>query len=331
MQRLSDCLGQTIPQSCGHRMIVYGDNIYIQSGLGANFQLDTTLYRFNHKLCRFGRVKKMHFSDSNAVCTLVEYKDVLYMILPFEKTTVQTYRLLEDVWEEINFENAPMMLFGHTGTRINSKVYVHGGIDIDDFVKNKNFYCFDLEKHSVSKLGSTGPIPSDRVHHTMVTWEQKACLFGGVGGNMIHHNLFQFEGGTHYNDIWEYDPIDGIWSCLQLGEECKPAKRRSHASTVTNDMMFINGGFDGVNDFCDLWGFDLFLKRWKEYTNFDKIPSRRFHSMVAVRDSLYIYGGVASDRATGIALQSDFYQCNLNVVKSIKWRGFEDILIVVNV
>jgi N-acetylneuraminic acid mutarotase len=314
-------------------MIIAGDNIFIQSGLVSNFQkgTGTQVYQYNYLLQLFQKIPKPIFATMSAACTLVHYGKILYGILGLcdDKLTVQTFSLETRKWGDVLFTNCPNPMHGQAGSMIGDNVYIHGGL-FTDFRFNPLVYRYNMEKLQVFVVNCEGFVPSKRAFHSMDTWNGKGVLFGGLGGDITHHNLYSFTGGDHYNDLWLFDPKLASWDMIELDPNALlPPKRRAHASTIMNDYLFINGGADGtILTMCDLWEFDLFLHRCKEYIDIGDFPVRRLHCMVNVENSIYIMGGVMTTKTGNVILLSDFYRFDAKEKVSRNWVGFEDVVFV---
>jgi hypothetical protein len=291
-------------------------------------RIDTSVWKYNVPLQIFSKVPQP-ISPTSACCSLVEYNGVLYGVLGWDRSLVQTFDLQKQVWGEIYFENCPKPLYCHAGLLFGHEVFCHGGMYADGYEHNDALYAFNLISHevrTVRTLNNYGPLK--RLGHTFEKWNSKGYMFGGVGGKMTHFNLHRFEGGTNHNDVWEFDPSNQSWKELAVDAEVKPPKRRSHASCVAGDCMYISGGYDGKTEFADIWQFDLFLKKWKQFTNLGLFPSRRFHSMTTFDDSLYILGGITSSKSDMVFFMSDYYRFDTKEIHVRDWIGLEDVVFI---
>jgi len=69
-----------------------------------------------------------------------------------------------------------------------------------------------------------------------------------------------------------------------------PSRRTYHASDRIRQYMLIYGGMD-LNDKDDLWAFNMDENNWKQLKIRGPHPPRKFHSLTAIGDFLYIFGG----------------------------------------
>ena len=116
-------------------------------------------------------------------------------------------------------------------------------------------------------------------------------------------------GGTNglqwFNDVWCYDPITNLWTCLDCIGYI-PAPREGHASTIVDDVMYIFGGrTEEGTDLGDLAAFRISSRRWYTFQNMGPSPSPRSgHSMTAYGKQIVVLGGepsIATREATDLA------------------------------
>ena len=83
-------------------------------------------------------------------------------------------------------------------------------------------------------------------------------------------------------------------------------KRFSHSMVAISNDIYIYGGYDGVNFLNDFYKIDTLNKSVTEIVNYDislYIATRYGHSMVAISNDIYIYGGY-----DGVNVLDDFYK-----------------------
>lgn len=69
-----------------------------------------------------------------------------------------------------------------------------------------------------------------------------------------------------------------------------PTPRRSHGCTLVGDTMYVHGGFDGLNHFNDLYGFDVVRKVWiKPHTKVWKSSGTKIERMLRTIDPMAEY------------------------------------------
>lgn len=108
-----------------------------------------------------------------------------------------------------------------------------------------------------------------------------------------------------FNDVWCYDPITNVWTCLDCIGYI-PAAREGHATTIVDDVMYIFGGrTEEGTDLGDLAAFRISSRRWYTFQNMGPSPSPRSgHSMTAYGKQIVVLGGepsTATREATDLA------------------------------
>lgn len=105
---------------------------------------------------------------------------------------------------------------------------------------------------------------------TMEPIGDKLYLWGGRGdldSEGQHTGTERYENMLHV-----YDVVRNAWSVTPILSA--PAARRSHASFVYNEKMYVFGGFNGRDHFNDLWVYRPDIIQWEEiskYRSFEKI------------------------------------------------------------
>jgi len=144
---------------------------------------------------------------------------------------------------------------------------------------------------------------------------------------VIGDHMYVFVGETvlgMINDLYEIDTLGSFKKiALQGGDDDTPSARKNHTMVVIDDHMYIFGGHNG--DFCpnDLYEIDTLgsCKKIILQEDDDNIPSPRYyHSMVAINNNMYIFGGHTS---TGSV--NDLYEIDtLGSCKKITLQGGDD-------
>lgn len=113
-------------------------------------------------------------------------------------------------------------------------------------------------------------------------------------------------GGTPFGDIWLLSHANGsggtpVWSQLDAG--AGPVPRAAHVAVydAANNLMIMEGGFDGTNILSDTWRLSGANGRgvppqWTQVITTTQGPTRRFHSAVYDPGSneMVIFGGATS-------------------------------------
>lgn len=148
--------------------------------------------------------------------------------------------------------------------------------------------------------------PPPRSGHTLVSYDGKLILFGGV-----HDDV-------HLNDTWVFDPSRHGWTRLQC-EELPPEGRQGHVAVVIQDIMYVYGGRGAlgrligeliglrlsgmiINHYfsCGAVGWYVLTSprafcidnTWLSFDDFESRPTGRIgHSMSCSGSKLFLIGG----------------------------------------
>ncbi len=125
----------------------------------------------------------------------------------------------------------------------------HCGTDFRDL------WELDLDRHAWQLIEFVGG-PVYRSDHT--------AIYDRARHRMIVHGgrSFRYQYGLH--DTWAFDLASGTWSELDIGGPT-PGDRWGHAAVYdeARDRMVIYGGSSQVEEFGDVWAFDLNDERWQ--------------------------------------------------------------------
>lgn len=317
-------IGDTPSCRCAHKMVSHGDRIYIFGGLLSNFSQDPTLYQYNTKTFIMDKFTNYTYEFYSAAHTFVVYNNKFYSFLGYDKSTVTEYDITSDKWKELVFLNTPEGLYAHAGDIYQDKVYIFGGICMFNFQLQNSVFSFDLITQECRKELCQGYIPSPRHYHTLTTYNDKLYLFGGVGGIIHHQNLFRFDGGTHYNELIEFDPKKRLWKKIIPINDNIPSPRRSHTMNVYKDHLYLLGGYNGKKNLDDLWTFDLIQKSWKQILLDGFFFPRRFHASCINNDTLYTFGGLVEKETLSVIKEFQKITFRNDVIKMNR-KNFLDV------
>eukprot|EP01041_Mallomonas_annulata_P007954 gene7954-16283_t len=159
----------------------------------------------------------------------------------------------------------PMARAEHAATPALGFMYIFGGNS--KFGLLNDLWKFDpINIRWKSIADTSGPIPSRRAGHNLLSYNDKIYLFGGRGQGQL------FDGMTmpmaiSFNDVWVYDPMSNIWNVLEQQEQgVKPSGRQFAAATITSHRIWIFGGVDADSGviFNDIWTFNLNSNIWEQ-------------------------------------------------------------------
>mmetsp|Transcript_126958 Transcript_126958/g.367476 ORF Transcript_126958/g.367476 Transcript_126958/m.367476 type:complete len:870 (+) Transcript_126958:2-2611(+) len=135
-------------------------------------------------------------------------------------------------------------------------------------------------------LECSGEVPQSRSGHTCALHQNRYLyIFGG------------FDGSNCFDDLYVLDLESKLWRRIEASGD-RPSGRASH-SAVTDELagvMYIFGGSGshfGYTNKHDLCEFCFETETWRLLSNpLEDTPSKRYgQSMVAYKESLYVWGG----------------------------------------
>jgi len=201
---------------------------------------------------------------------------------------------LNDTWEYNITQNIwTQKLNGLVGMGAHSAVTYNNGTDqiMIVFAGNKNgtndntVWEYNITKNTwlQKTSGSTA-----KYGHSAVTYnngiDQMMIVYGGVTLSTIN---------TNFNDIWQYNITQDTWTQKTSGA----IGRRQHSAVTynngTDQIMIVYGGWDGINDFNDIWEYNITKELWTQKTSGNKI--QKLHTAVTYHDGtdhiMIVYGG----------------------------------------
>jgi N-acetylneuraminic acid mutarotase len=158
-----------------------------------------------------------------------------------------------------------------------NRVYVFGGGHVNNQpVCDQNMYCFDIQSLFWAVVQSQGP--SKRLGHSFVTIRDKIYMFGGIDGDVV------------YNDFWEFDTSKNQWT--EIETENRPSPRCAHSMVLLGDKIAVIGGMiaNPPTVFDSMHLLDLEKRVWETIhnTDFKKLDM----GLCSTKGGVYVYGGM---------------------------------------
>ena len=137
-------------------------------------------------------------------------------------------------------------------------LYVFGGTTGLEF--NSYLYRYSLLKHTWDYVRCENP-PIPRYRHESVCDHERFYVIGGGMTSRDPEEFFQLDkiqsfcfGSKRWNDH----------VCYPCKTHGFPKRRRCHGCVIFNSIVYICGGYDGVNIFDDIWSLNLSTFQWKK-------------------------------------------------------------------
>ncbi len=86
--------------------------------------------------------------------------------------------------------------------------------------------CFLILKNNINEI-----------FYFLVTYDEKLYIFGGYNSVL----------GSHYNDLYEFNPLTLSWRSVKTRGIGKPVPRRRQCCLVINNRMYMFGGTSPIS------------------------------------------------------------------------------------
>ena len=207
---------------------------------------------------------------------------------------------------------------------INKDIYIFGGITktnnyLDHFYKITQQYIPITQNKIILKGTTTPPITppiTPRTGQSMVAINNDIYIFGGI------------KNTTYYNDFYKINTltintltnnVTQIWA----NDNTNITKRAYHSMVAINNDIYIFGGeISTLDEEFDLYKIETSNSyRVTRVLTTETIPRRKLHSMIAIGNNIFIFGGLTMEHSgSRYICLSDFYKIdtgNSNRVTSL--------------
>lgn len=165
------------------------------------------------------------------------------------------------------------------------KIIVYGGSG--RFGKYNQLFTLEFKLSDVNWVQIEQPksSPIARINHTLVKYEKFCYLFGGDTSGYLT---------SFSNEFYELNTDNWTWKKLKTG----PQERAGHSCVVTEDDLYIYGGYNNETTFSDLWKYNFKTEEWKKMELTSHPNSRAFQLMFysEINQQIYILGGISSSK-----------------------------------
>ena len=162
-------------------------------------------------------------------------------------------------WGYFTRDVSPIAAYGQSMVLSNDKeLYVFGGTTGLEF--NSYLYRYSFSNHTWEYVkGENPPVP--RYRHESVCDGERFYVIGGGMSSRDPEMFFQLEKIQSFNfntKRWDSHV------CYPSRTHGFPKRRRCHGCVTLNSVVYICGGYDGVNIFDDIWSLDLATFQWEK-------------------------------------------------------------------
>jgi len=259
--------------------------------------------KWYHLLLNYSNEKYEIYIDSNLVQETVDY-------IALNNNTLYLGKSLESYsYSLITLDQNYSLYRHHEMVAIDSNLYLFGDLHTDSDLYNK-LYKIDLSANTMEQISIQDPDDSasqikSRNFISMISLDNSIFICGDINDNKNLSNFISIDTTTNYFEIKSF----------VASELSKPSERTGHSFTVlpkSTPELYIFGGRYNTTYYNDLYRFTGGGTSFK-ITLTSNVPTERaYHSMVADRDYLYIFGG----RKDTYTYYNDFYKIEINYTNS---------------
>ena len=137
------------------------------------------------------------------------------------------------------------------------------------------------------RLSTKGPVPQGRSSHGFVIIGHQAYVFGGENSPRV-----PIGSTVHCLDLSTQE-----WSvCQPKNKDSEPQPINAAAVAALGDSMYVFGGRSGITmgegNTNQMYAFNTRTKEWRTLETSGDIPmARSYHTMLALGNALYVFGG----------------------------------------
>ena len=137
----------------------------------------------------------------------------------------------------------------HSCAVYNNTMVIFGGFTTDGEPSNDVFKYHFLENKWERVNPECKELPSPRIGHSAVIYEDNMYVFGGK------------DTEERFDDMWKFDLKTNVWSIVD-SNDC-PVPRSGHTAQIWGQYMIIYGGFFAIcQELNDMHVFDLKNEKW---------------------------------------------------------------------
>lgn len=202
-------------------------------------------------------------------------------------------------------DEKPMARTQHTAIALpDNRIWLFGGHHNPQCRLNDTWFlnCKDYEWRRLGKdpdnytnAPSTIGAPDPRANAGACLFNKKIYLFGGHGGLSYAR--------VSFNDLFTFDVESETWEKL-VSVNASPDGRGGHSLFVSNDKVYIYGGWNQEMQYNNILVYDLDTREWSDPDIFNEVP-RWNHSCVLVEAiptwKFFIFGGEQAEYNEGTA------------------------------
>ncbi|XP_076348560.1 uncharacterized protein LOC143246196 isoform X3 [Tachypleus tridentatus] len=160
--------------------------------------------------------------------------------------------------------------------------YLLGGVS--GSLPLKDLWKYDPVQNQWKEIHCSEYGPPFLQDHTIVSWKDKLCVFGGE---------LSF-ATTEETPLWILSTESNSWKKMhsKTAAFSQPSGRRGHTALKYNGMMYIYGGYqDFKGSSGELWAFEFATLNWSRIKTNKGPGELHNHSAVKFLEHMYIFGG----------------------------------------
>jgi N-acetylneuraminic acid mutarotase len=303
----------------------HGDKLYMFGGRDSDSICRSWFYGLNLTTQSFSVLKTSAVPRCREGHSMISYRDKLIVFGGCDGDDDRT-ELFNDVcildlkskrWSYPPLSGkVPEAREGHAAWTYRKSMVVYGGIGRSSLLSD--FHMLDLKQNIWYELEQIGQLPGPRESMGFTNLNDKLYIFGG---NISEPNA---EEDEYTDDLYEilienrkYAHCDKV-----VKKDSWPPKRLSHSLNACNDAhLILFGGESFLEAMSDVWVFNVYTRLWKKLCITNELDGRMAHVSCVYNNSLYIFGGMGSDKSA----KGDLCVLNINKLKVALYQNFEAI------
>ncbi|KYQ93122.1 hypothetical protein DLAC_05747 [Tieghemostelium lacteum] len=175
----------------------------------------------------------------------------------------------------------PRPRYEHKTVLVGTEVYMFGGASQYSWLND--CHILNMQTMTWRRQNMGGTAPSKRCAHSMSA--HKGAYIYVFGG---------YNGTSRLNDLYILDIKRKRW--VQLNHQNgKLPGRAAHSMITLGDSLLMTGGYDGSTKLGDIASFDCNHLEWTHSILVNSLPTRSYHTSIAIKNRVYVFGGFGAD------------------------------------
>lgn len=174
----------------------------------------------------------------------------------------------------------PAARYGHASCVYGVNQHAGGSLLIVGGCKSNNTYfkdawSMDLTSKRWKKLDD---LPLDLAYHSLITWQERAYLFGGYNGKSFVQHMYVL------------DSVTGKWNILQVSGQSPPPMCGA-ATVLKGNDLYVFAGYTERGHTNELYRLNMATRVWSLLPTSNKPQARAYLQAAVIGDRCSVFGG----------------------------------------